>query len=147
METFATDREKLDFLLETDADLALAGLEADAAGTAEAAQAESEERPKYVATYIGSKQKLVDWIWRNTPEGVKRAFHAFCGSAVVGYMFKTKALRVVANDRLRSAFHTARALPHELARRHAGQCLGQVLHEDAGHRGGRVVAPAMQQGV
>ena len=102
METFATDIEKLDFLLEADAALAFLGLEA------EAADAEAEERPKYVATYIGSKQKLVDWIWRNTPEGVKSAFDAFCGSAVVGYMYKTKGLRVVANDRLRFAWHTAR---------------------------------------
>ncbi len=74
METFATDVEKLDFLLEADADLAFIGLEA------EAAQAEAEQRPKYVATYIGSKQKFVDWIWRNTPEGVKSAFDASCGS-------------------------------------------------------------------
>jgi len=104
METFATDIEKLDFLLEADAALAFLGLEA------EAAAADAEERPKYVATYIGSKQKLVDWIWRNTPEGVKSAFDAFCGSAVVGYMYKTKGLRVVANDRLRFAYHTARAI-------------------------------------
>jgi len=92
METFATDMEKLDFLLQADADLAFAGLDAEAAQAVEA----GEERPKYVATYIGSKQKLVDWIWRNTPDGVKSAFDAFCGSAVVGYMFKTKGLRVVA---------------------------------------------------
>ena len=104
METFATDIEKLDFLLEADAALAFLGLEA------EAAAAGAEDRPKYVATYIGSKQKLVDWIWLNTPEGVKSAFDAFCGSAVVGYMYKTKGLRVVANDRLRFAFHTARAI-------------------------------------
>ena len=104
METFATDIEKLDFLLEADAALAFLRLEA------EAAAAGAEERPKYVATYIGSKQKLVDWIWRNTPEGVKSAFDAFCGSAVVGYMYKTKGLRVVANDRLRFAYHTARAI-------------------------------------
>ena len=87
MNTFATDRDKLDFLLETDADLAFGGLDAEAAGATEAAQAESEERPKYVATYIGSKQKLVDWIWSSTPDGVKSVFDAFCGSAVVGYMY------------------------------------------------------------
>ena len=70
----------------------------------------SEEGPKYVATYIGPKQKLVDWICPNTPDGVKSAFDAFCGSAVVGCMFKTKGLCVVANDRLRYAFRTARAI-------------------------------------
>ena len=60
METFATDIEKLDFLLEADAALAFLGPEA------EAAAAGAEDRPKYVATYIGSKQKLVDWIWKHT---------------------------------------------------------------------------------
>jgi len=108
METFATDLQRLDFLLEADADLALIGLEAEA-GRADETQKEGQ-RPKYVATYIGSKQKLVEWIWRSTPDGVKSVFDAFCGSAVVAYMYKTKGLRVVANDRLRYAYHTARAI-------------------------------------
>ena len=106
MELFATDMQKLDFLLEADAELRLLGLEAEAA----AGEREGEERPKYVATYIGSKQKLIDWIWRSTPEGVKSVLDAFSGSAVVAYMYKTKGLRVVANDRLRYAWHTARAI-------------------------------------
>jgi len=110
MEVFATDMDRLGFLLEADADLLLAGLDAEAAQRVAAEQAEGEERPKYVATYIGSKQKLVDWIWRSTPEGVKSVLDAFCGSAVVAYMYKTKGLRVVANDRLRYAYHTARAI-------------------------------------
>ena len=107
MELFATDMQKLDFLLEADAELALAGLEAEGALAAEAAE---EERPKYVATYIGSKQKLIDWIWQSTPDGVKSVLDAFSGSAVVAYMYKTKGFRVVANDRLRYAWHTARAI-------------------------------------
>jgi len=106
MELFATDMQKLDFLLEADAELQLLRLDAEAA----AAEREEEERPKYVATYIGSKQKLIDWIWRSTPEGVKSVLDAFSGSAVVAYMYKTKGLRVVANDRLRYAWHTARAI-------------------------------------
>ena len=110
MEAFATDMAKLDFLLEGDAVLLLAGLDAEAAQKVLAEEAEGEERPKYVATYIGSKQKLVDWIWRSTPEGVKSVLDAFSGSAVVAYMYKTKGLRVVANDRLRYAWHTARAI-------------------------------------
>ena len=50
MELFATDRDRLAFLLET---------EAKEAVTDEASPA---KRPKYITNYIGSKQKLVDWI-------------------------------------------------------------------------------------
>ena len=35
---------------------------------------------------------------------------AFSGSAVVAYMYKTKGLRVLANDRLRYCYHAARAI-------------------------------------
>ena len=46
--------------------------------------------PIYVTNFIGSKQKLIDWIWLNTPDGVKSVLDAFSGSAVVGYMYKQK---------------------------------------------------------
>jgi len=102
MELFATDRDRLAFLLETDAalDLDFETLEAQAkeAVTDEASPA---KRLKYITNYIGSKQKLIDWIWKNTPEGVGSVLDAFSGSAVVAYMYKTKGLRVLANDRLR----------------------------------------------
>jgi len=52
--------------------------------------------PIYITNFIGSKQKLTDWIWVNTPEGVKSVLDAFSGSAVVGYMYKQKGLRVAA---------------------------------------------------
>lgn len=68
------------------------------------------KRPKYITNYIGSKQKLVDWIWRNTPDGVSSVLDAFSGSAVVAYMYKSKGLRVFANDRLRYSHHAARAI-------------------------------------
>ncbi len=144
MELFATDLERLGFLLEAEADLRLAlsgepvsgaleedrpaGIEAGQAqgtseqGTGIAAAAASDEgagaqeelppdkRPKYITNYIGSKQKLVDWIWRNTPQEVKSAVDVFSGSAVVAYMFKTKGLRVIANDRLHYCHHAARAI-------------------------------------
>jgi adenine-specific DNA methylase len=120
METFATDRDRLAFLLETEAELAFeaslqttgeleAGRETPRAPSA-AAEAPPADRPKYVTNYIGSKQKLVDWIWKNTPDGTASALDAFSGSAVVAYMYKTKGLRVVANDRLRLCHHTARAI-------------------------------------
>jgi hypothetical protein len=101
MELFATDRERLAFLLETDAalDLDFEALEAQAEAAAE--EPSPGEQPKYITNYIGSKQKLVDWIWKHTPEGVESAADAFSGSAVVAYMYKTKGLRVLANDQLR----------------------------------------------
>ncbi len=58
----------------------------------------------------GRHGKLVDWIWRNTPEDVQSVFDAFSGSGVVGYMYKSKGLKVIANDRLRFAYHVARAI-------------------------------------
>jgi hypothetical protein len=43
------------------------------------------DRPKYFANCIGSKQKLVDWIWANTPDGVQTVVaRLFYGSSVVG---------------------------------------------------------------
>jgi adenine-specific DNA-methyltransferase len=110
MELFATDRDRLAFLLETDAalDLDFEALEALAGDVS--TEQPPEKRPKYITNYIGSKQKLVDWIWKHTPEGVSSAADAFSGSAVVAYMFKTKGLRVLANDRLHCCYHAARAI-------------------------------------
>ncbi|HUT53647.1 MAG TPA: DNA adenine methylase [bacterium] len=119
MELFATDYERLAFLLETDAALWIAErgmrnaeLEEGADEIPQSAFAipHSEERPKYITNYIGSKQKLVDWIWKHTPEGVESALDAFSGSAAVAYMYKTKGLNVMANDRLRYCYHAARAI-------------------------------------
>ena len=87
MEFFATDYERLAFLLETDAALELdfQALEA-LAGEENQPELPSEKRPKYITNYIGSKRKLVDWIWKHTPEGVESALGAFSGSAVVAYV-------------------------------------------------------------
>ena len=98
------DTSHIDFLLETDAELHALAVAEDLCALAE------EERPKYITNYIGSKQKLVEWIWQSTPDGVTSAFDAFSGSSVVGYLYKSKGLRVVANDKLRYAWHVARAL-------------------------------------
>ena len=112
MELFATDLERLAFLLEADAALTL---DPDTLGTEAAEQSAPEElppekRPKYITNYIGSKQKLVDWIWKHTPEGTSTVLDAFSGSAVVAYMYKTKGLQVIANDRLRYCHHAAKAI-------------------------------------
>ncbi|MBI5789192.1 MAG: DNA adenine methylase [Candidatus Schekmanbacteria bacterium] len=112
MELFTTDLAKLDFLLEADALLLDEELQAAALAAEEVVTEElpPDKRPKYITNYIGSKQKLVDWIWRNTPEDIKSVFDAFSGSAVVGYMYKSKGLQVITNDRLRFAYHVARAI-------------------------------------
>ena len=102
-EAMNTEIKRIHFLLEAEAELALAR---DTSDNIEAAKG----LPPYVTNYIGSKQKLVDWIWVHTPDGVTSALDAFSGSAVVGYMYKAKGLRVVANDRLRYCYHIARAI-------------------------------------
>ncbi len=108
MELFSNDRDRLAFLLETDAalDLDFDALEAQAKASGE----EPAQRPSYITNYIGSKQKLVDWIWKHTPDGVSSVLDAFSGSAVVAYMYKTRGLAVTANDRLRYCHHVARAI-------------------------------------
>jgi adenine-specific DNA-methyltransferase len=70
MELFATDLDRLAFLLETDAalDLYFEALEAQGRDVSE--ELPPEKRPKYITNYTGSKQKLVDWIWKHTPMGV-----------------------------------------------------------------------------
>jgi hypothetical protein len=120
-----TDTEKLSFLLEAEAELAdfLADgeLSAEAADLPDEASAKSG-RPKYITNYIGSKQKLVDWIWANTPDGVQNVADLFSGSAVVGYMYKSKGLAVVSNDRLRYY------LPHQREARRGVARDGAPLH-------------------
>lgn len=68
------------------------------------------EAGEYVTNYIGSKQKLLDWTWEKTPSQVDSVFDAFSGAATLGYMYKSKGLRVISNDRLRYCYHIARAI-------------------------------------
>jgi adenine-specific DNA-methyltransferase len=72
-----------------------------------------EPEPKsgeYVANYIGSKQNLLDWTWDKTPEGIDSVFDAFSGAATLSYMYKSKGLRIVSNDRLHYCFHIGKAI-------------------------------------
>ena len=133
MHVFATDQERLAFLLEADAALHLDRLWSEAEAediTLPAEELPADERPKYVTNYIGSKQKLVDWIWKHTPEGIASVLDAFSGSAVVAYMYKSKGLRVVANDRLRYAYHAARAIIENKATRITNEELQALLAEN-----------------
>ncbi|MGD8843919.1 MAG: hypothetical protein PVI54_00330 [Desulfobacteraceae bacterium] len=58
MELFATDFDRLAFLLETDAalDLYFEALEAQGRDVSE--ELPPEKRPKYITNYIGSKMKI-----------------------------------------------------------------------------------------
>jgi len=102
---FHTDADKLNFLIETEAELSELLVHEGLV-----ARARDEERPKYITNYIGSKQKLIDWIWKATPEAAKSAVDAFSGSSVVGYMYKTKGLAVQSFDRLAYCHHIAKAI-------------------------------------
>ena len=55
--------------------------------------------------YLGSKQRLVDWIFECTPGDVKTVFDAFSGTSSVGYHFKTQGKRVFVNDFLKFNYH------------------------------------------
>jgi len=101
---FRTDADRFRFLLETEAELC--AFLADEVLEAEA----GDERPKYITNYIGSKQKLTEWIWKSTPDDVDTAVDAFSGSSVVAYMYKTLGLAVHAIDRLAYCHHIARAI-------------------------------------
>ncbi len=125
MELFATDRDRLAFLLEADASCQLELL--SEAGELVTEEQPAEDRPKYITNYIGSKQKLIDWIWRHTPEGVNSVIDAFSGSGVVAYMYKTKGLKVTANDRLRYSYHAARAIVENTAVRISEDELAALL--------------------
>ena len=129
MELFASDRDRLAFLLETDAalDLDFEALEAQAR---DVSGEEPTKRPSYVTNYIGSKQKLVDWIWKYTPDGVSSVLDAFSGSAVVAYMYKTKGLAVTANDRLRFCHHAARAIIENKSVRLSDEDLEALLSDN-----------------
>lgn len=111
------------------------GIAADAA-SGEGAGAQEElppaKRPKYITNYIGSKQKLVDWIWRNTPQDVKSVVDVFSGSAVVAYMYKSKGVRVVANDRLHYCHHAARAIIENSKERLGAEDIDKLLAENGG---------------
>lgn len=93
MQVLTTIEDRLDFLLEAEADYCgFLGLQAIGADQEPAVELTTEElpdgeRPKYITNYIGSKQKLVDWIWKHTPDGVASVLDGFSGSSVVAYMY------------------------------------------------------------
>ena len=60
--------------------------------------------------YLGSKQKLVEWIFECAPKDVETVFDAFSGTSSVGYHFKTQGKRVIANDFLKFNYRIGKAI-------------------------------------
>lgn len=60
--------------------------------------------------YLGSKERIVKWIYANSPKNIETVLDAFSGTSVVGYYFKTKGKRVIGNDFLKFNFHIGKAL-------------------------------------
>ena len=60
--------------------------------------------------YLGSKQKWVEWIYHCSPKNITTMLDAFSGTSAVGYHFKTKGFRIIANDFLKFNYHIGKAL-------------------------------------
>ena len=60
--------------------------------------------------YMGSKQKLVQWIFDCSPKNIDTFFDAFSGTSSVGYYFKTKGKQIIANDFLKFNYHIGKAM-------------------------------------
>ena len=60
--------------------------------------------------YLGSKQKLVEWIFECAPSEIKTIFDAFSGTSSVGYYFKTQNKRVISNDFLKFNYHIGKSV-------------------------------------
>jgi len=76
------EQQRIAFLLEAEAELLWAQALTPDEDTIESARG----LPPYITNYIGSKQKLADWIWAQTPDGVESVLDAFSGSSIVGYI-------------------------------------------------------------
>jgi adenine-specific DNA-methyltransferase len=60
--------------------------------------------------YLGSKERLVDWILETAPKNIETVFDAFSGTSVVGYHFKNKDYKVYNNDFLKCNYYISKAL-------------------------------------
>jgi len=60
--------------------------------------------------YLGSKERLVEWIYEKSPKNITTFLDAFSGTSVVGFYFKTKNKKIISNDFLQFNYHIAKAL-------------------------------------
>ena len=63
-----------------------------------------------VTPFMGNKYFILDFLWKHTPRDAKSVLDVFSGGSNVGYFYKKKGLKVVANDKLNYPHHIARAL-------------------------------------
>ena len=59
----------------------------------------------YSTRYLGSKVKLLEWIWEETKPYLEERdsntiIDAFSGTGVVSYLYKQKGYEVISNDLL-----------------------------------------------
>lgn len=60
--------------------------------------------------YLGSKERLIEWIYEHAPQGIDTFLDAFSGTSVVGYYFKNKRKKVISNDFLKFNYHIANSV-------------------------------------
>lgn len=60
--------------------------------------------------FIGNKETLARWIYKNAPDGIDKILDLFCGGCSISYFFKTKGIEVTSNDTMVSSFILAKAL-------------------------------------
>ncbi len=60
--------------------------------------------------FIGNKEGLAGWIYKNAPEGIDTLLDLFCGGCSISYFFKAKGKRIISNDAMASSFALAKAL-------------------------------------
>lgn len=60
--------------------------------------------------YLGSKERLVEWIYEKAPKSISTFLDAFSGTSVVGFYFKTKNKKILSNDFLQFNYYIAKAL-------------------------------------
>lgn len=69
----------------------------------------------YTTRYLGSKLKLLDWIWAESApylkeHNVERIVDAFAGTSIVSYMLKQKGFETISNDFLLFNYHMAKGV-------------------------------------
>jgi adenine-specific DNA-methyltransferase len=63
-----------------------------------------------IINFIGNKENLTRWIYKNTPDHVSSILDLFCGGCSVSYFFKANGKRVISNDAMVSSFILAKAM-------------------------------------
>jgi adenine-specific DNA methylase len=82
--------------------------------------------------YLGSKERLVEWIYEVSPKDITTFFDAFSGTSVVGYYFKAKKKKIISNDFLKFNYHIAKALIENVGFKLNDQDIGLLVERQGG---------------